>query len=520
MKELREIKLEELTVEQKLSFTMNMVLHGPADEEFVYDLIKKRAVGSVWIQMGHETAEKRLAKIKEIADYPLLVITDAGSGWGEYMVGKHNAVGATGSAKHAYAFGKLVGVMARKAGYNVVCDPVVDMIDGSMRSMGTDKEKVAELALAMSRGMHDGGILSIAKHYPGGVNASKVDSHMAESTSLNTESELWEHYLYPYRRLNEEGLLDGIMTKHCRFVNIDDKYPASLSKKVIDVFRTRGFNGFAITDALCMMGIRAKFSDVDAKGLALSAGNDILLPYTLENEKNYNDYLEAYKKGLISDEALDTAVKRVLEAQHKVMLLPKDAELTSDELETFKSINKDGVYERVDEGVEKTISRDGKHYFIVSVDQNSGIKDGRVDVDTFSGGWQKPKRIGEKLKELFPNSTVQFIHEFPSQYDMQTAVTNSIGYSEVIVVTFSEALAYVGPEFLTHRTVSLINAMQLTDRISTLIHFGNPRVLDELSHIKRVILGGQSVEGVDTAFEVLAGLYPAKGTPTYELKLK
>jgi hypothetical protein len=62
--------------------------------------------------------------------------------------------------------------------------------------------------------------------------------------------------------------------------------------------------------------------------------------------------------------------------------------------------------------------------------------------------------------------------------------------------------------------------MQMTDRISTLIHFGNPYVLEELPHISKVIFGGHSVESVDTSLEVLAGTYPAKGVPTCEFTLQ
>jgi len=521
MKELKELKFEELTLEQKLGLTINMALHGrDVDDEYVFAQIKKRAVGSVWIQQGIGNFKERIAKVREIADYPILIITDGESGVGDFLVGKHNAIGTTGSNKHAYAFGKAVGVTARKLGYNVVCDPVVDMKDGSMRSMGTDKEKVTELAVAIAKGMHDGGVLTVGKHYPGGKYTNSVDSHMAESTALDTADELMDYALYPYIKLWNEGLLDGIMTKHQRFVNIDDKYPASLSKTVIDILRNKGYDGFAITDALCMMSIRAKFGDVEAKGLALNAGNDILLPYFPNNEQQFNEYMEAYKSGLISNEALDAAVKRVLEAQHKTTLLPKDAELTDGDIATFNSINKDGIYTKIDEGTPKTISRDGKHFFIISVKQETDIKDGRVDVDTFSIGWQKPERIVKKIKELFPNAGYQIIHEFPSQYDMMKSLDNSLGCDQLVIVTFSEALAGTGPEFLTHRLVNLISAMQLTDRISTLIHFGNPHVLEELPHIPRMIFGGHSADSVDAALEVLAGEYPANGTPTYNFKLQ
>ena len=524
MKKLTELKFEELTLERKLGLTMTMTLHGTwrteEEMEYVYDLIRKRALGCVWVQQGYANTVEVIKKVREIADYPILIMTDAESGVGEYLVGKHNAIGTTGSTKHAYAFGKAVGVTARKMGYNVVCDPVVDMNDGSMRSMGTDKVKVAELAMSMAKGMHDGGVLTVAKHYPGGTPNIKVDAHMAESTSLSTKEELLDYALYPYIKLWEAGLLDGLMTKHCRFINIDNDYPASLSKKVIDIIREQGYEGFAITDALCMMGIRAKFGDVESKALAVNAGNDLLLPYVRENEDMLNQYKEAYEKGMINDEALDAAVKRVLATQHKTLSLPTEGDLTEDEINTFNSINKDGVYVRKDEGLCDSISKDGKHFFIIAAKQEAVVKDGKVDVDTFSNGWHKPERIVAKIKELFPNANYQIIHEFPSQNEMMTVLSNSLGCDQLVVMTFTEAFAYTGPEYLTHRMVNLISAMQLTDRISTLIHYGNPHVLEELPHIPRVIFGGHATDSVDATLEVLAGDYSANGVPTYEFKLQ
>jgi len=521
MKEIKELKFEELTVRQKLGMTIVPALHEKAaNDEFVFNMIKERAVGAVWIQQGGNEVEEQIKKVREAADYPILIITDAESGIGEYLVGKHNAIGTAGSTKHAYAFGKAVGVTARKMGYNVVCDPVVDMNAGSMRSLGTDKEKVAELSAAIAKGMHDGGVLTVAKHYPGGKAISEIDAHMAESTSADTKEMLLDYAIYPYQKLWEAGLLDGVMTRHQRFINIDDKHPASLSKAVIDIIRDNGYEGFAITDALCMLGIRAKFGDVEAKGIAVNAGNDLLLPYSAKNREQFEQYEEAYNRGLVDTEALDAAVKRVLAAQHKTMLLPTDTEISDEENATFMNINKDGVYAKTDEGVPVTISRDGKHYFIIVAKQETDIRGGKIDVDTFSNGWHKPERIVKKIEELFPNAQYKIIHEFPSPGEMFSSLTNSLGCEELVIMTFTEALASTGPEFLTHRIVNLINAMQVTDRISTLIHLGNPYVLEELPHIKRVIFGGHAIDSIETTLEVLAGEYTANGVPTYDFKLQ
>ena len=522
---MKELKFEELSTRQKLGMTFTAFLNAdertPEEDAFIVDMIKDHSLGSVWIQVGSGSVEELMKMVNDAADYPILIFTDAESGIKPFMVGRHNAIAATGNEQHAYIFGKVVGVTARKKGYNVVCDPVVDMNAGSQRSLGTDPARVSKLAEAIARGMHDAGVLNIAKHYPSANNPTGVDSHMGESVSPETKEDLLNRALIPYKHLINEGLLDGIMTSHKKMINIDPARPTSLSKPVIDIIRELGFDGISITDALCMMGIRAKFGEVDAKGFALAAGNDTILPYAGNHRKLFEDYCEAYDKGLIPDERLDEAVRRILEAQHKAMTLPKDAELTDEEIEMFYSINKDGVYAKCDEGVTPNISRDGKHFIVVMNKCEFGIEEaGKVDVDTFSGGWHNPFDIKDRLCELFPNSEIRFINEFPTQSQNYEIMRDAFGYDEIVFLTFSESLAFVGEEQLTHRFIKLMEAMQLTDRISTIVHFGNPFVLEKLPHFKRWILGGNSAGSVNACIDVLAGLYPAKGVPTYDFKLK
>ena len=130
MKKLTEIKFEELTTKQKLSMVHAAYISGKSAEEekeYIFDLIRNRALGAVWIQWNTDRAQENINKVREIADYPILIITDAESGLGDYLVGRHNAIGCTGKEEYAYAFGKAVGVTAGNMGYNVVCNPVLDI---------------------------------------------------------------------------------------------------------------------------------------------------------------------------------------------------------------------------------------------------------------------------------------------------------------------------------------------------------------------------------------------------------
>ena len=522
---MKELKFEELSLKQKLGMTLTAFMNAddrsPEEDAFVIDLIKNHSLGAVWIQWNFAGAEELLEMVKDAADYPILILTDAGNGIGQYQVGKNNAIGTTGKAEYAYAFGKTVGVTARKMGYNIITNPVLDMRPGSQASLGQDKYKVAELAEAIARGVHDAGVLTMAKHYPGAIDMSGVDSHMGESISYATEEELLDYNLYPYLHLMERDLLDGFMTSHRKLPNIDHEYPASLSKKANDIIRRQGFNGVAITDALGMMGIRAKYNEVESTGLAIAAGHEFVLPFTACNSKNYEDICTAYEQGFFTEERLDEAVKRILEAQHKAFTFPKDAELTEEELANFNAIDKSGVYAKTDEGFLPNISRNGNHYFVIMARCDMGVEaEGRVAVDTFSGGWYFPFEIEKRIKELFPNSKVTFINEFPTQRQNCRILEESLGCDEVVFITFCEMIAYLGPEHLTRRFVSLIKSMQLTDRVTTLVHFGNPFVLEELPHIPRVLIGGNSKNSTNACIDVLAGELEPMGVPTYNFKLQ
>lgn len=523
------LKLEELNTRQKLGMTLiGFVARDGGNIDYLLELVRDHALGAIWVPTTYPNRAEYIKIIKDAADYPILAFTDAGSGFDKHKVGKQNAIGSTGRPDLAYAFGKLIGASARKNGYDVICSPVLDMVDRNIpcamteRSLGQDKEKVAALAAGMIRGMHDGGILSVCKHYPGTVTGdSDMDSHMAETFSEATVEELLDYNLYPYRVLIKEGLLDGIMTKHSRFVNIDPDYPASLSEKVIGIIREQGFDGFAMTDALCMMGVLAKFGKSRTLGMAVGNGNDFALPYNEDNKFCYEALLEAYEAGVISDNRLDEAVRRVLETQEKALGLPRGVELTDEDIANFEKINTDSVYAVVDEGVGTSISKDGRHFFVVLIDQH--YDNPQLDapaVDTITTSWYKPDAIAARIKELFPNSRVDSLYELPTRAEATRVLEDNLDYEDVVFITFFNGGPYIGVEQFTPRVLTIMRAMQATNRISTIVHLGNPYVLADTPHVSRRIFGTSSSKGSLVALEVLAGNYPALGTPTYDVKLK
>jgi len=348
---------------------------------------------------------------------------------------------------------------------------------------------------------------------------------MAPAISYQTEEELIKTSLYPYIELNKQGLINGIMTGHVRMDKIDPGMPASLSRKVIDIIKNQGFDGFFVTDGLRMMSVMSEFGAVDPKGMCIEAGNTVALDWEY-TKRAYDAMVECYNKGILSDKRLDEAVKKILETQEKVFNLPEPAELTEKDIETFKMINKDSVYAKVDEGVPVALSKEGKHFFAIMVENGASVKDdGKVTIDTFSTRWVDPNHVKERLLELFPNSKCYFIDQFPSPHQNMMLLNDAMGCDDYVFFTYTDKKAYAGLDRFTSRLLAVMQAILLNaeaaGKSASVVHFGTATVLEDLpGHFPRIIIGGQSPGCVDCTLDVLAGEYEPKGHLTYDVNLK
>ncbi len=143
------------------------------------------------------------------------------------------------------------------------------------RSFGEDPKRVAHYAKLFIEAMHQRGVLTAAKHFPG-HGSSLGDTHKGFVDVTN----LWQKKeLEPYRILNDQGILDTVMVAHVFNKKIDPLYPATLSKKTIKGLLREdiGFDGVVITDDLQMGAIAHKYGLEKTLALAIGAGNDILL---------------------------------------------------------------------------------------------------------------------------------------------------------------------------------------------------------------------------------------------------
>ncbi|HPJ71607.1 MAG TPA: glycoside hydrolase family 3 protein, partial [bacterium] len=221
---------------------------------------------------------------------PLLVAVDQEGGAvnrfveGVSVFPGNRALGETGNRDWAYRQGLEIGRQLREIGVNVNLAPVLDLyeIPGNpstgIRSLGPDPARVADLGAALVRGFLAGGVIPVAKHFPG-KGAARVDSHFGLPVIDRGRSLLEARELEPFRAAFAAGL-PAAMVSHAAYPELERGkavVPATFSDRVQrDLLReSLGFRGAVVTDDLGMGAVRGSASA--AARNALMAGADLLL---------------------------------------------------------------------------------------------------------------------------------------------------------------------------------------------------------------------------------------------------
>jgi beta-N-acetylhexosaminidase len=235
------------------------------------------------------------------------------------------ALGDAGDPDVTALESRRMGATLREAGINWNLAPVVDVAINPLnpavvtlgRSFSSDPQQVIVQARAFIQGMHEAGILTSLKHFPG-HGSSRADSHqgfvdVTETADLKIE-------LAPYRALIKEGLADSVMTAHVFNRGLDPWNPATLSRFTIKRY-LRGklsYKGLVVSDDLLMGAIRQRYGVEEASVLALQASVDMLLISQNQGrvergaaERVIAGIQHALAEGRLSPKALAASIGRV-----------------------------------------------------------------------------------------------------------------------------------------------------------------------------------------------------------------
>ena len=141
------------------------------------------------------------------------------------------------------------------------------------RSFSNDILEVINNASDYIDGMHEAGMKSTGKHFPGHGSVIE-DSHLELPVDERELDELLNEDLKPYIKLNDK--LDVIMCAHVLFSKVDSKIP-SFSDTWIKVLRDKlNYKGLIFSDDLSMLG-SGNESLSNKVEMSLDAGCDMVI---------------------------------------------------------------------------------------------------------------------------------------------------------------------------------------------------------------------------------------------------
>lgn len=272
-----------------------------------------------------EQTKKLIADLKRASTRPLIIAVDEEGGRvarvannPRMQVINVGEMGKVDSERRAYLAGHRIGKYLNEYGFDMDFAPVADVLTNPAntlvkgRSFGSDAMACGNYAKAYIDGLHDFGIMSTVKHFPGHGGWEK-DSHISLSESLADLEALRRQEFVAFRKALG-GNTEAVMIAHMVFPKITkDRIPASLNRYFItDLLRKElGFQGLIITDSLAMDAVAKYFGHEEAAVKAINAGADILLmPGDLS--RAYKGVLEAVRKGIIAEARINAAVEKQL----------------------------------------------------------------------------------------------------------------------------------------------------------------------------------------------------------------
>ena len=490
--------------------------------------IRERNLGGVkvfgWNGGNVFTLASAVTEMQEAArvgphQIPLFTATDQEGGWVRHVKGAttitpgNMAIGASGLPYDSYKSAYYIARELRTLGINMNFAPTVDVYTNpeahviGPRAFSDNAAQVALLGLAYFHGMEENRVIATAKHFPGHGNASG-DSHGVLPVLSETEADLWDHDLVPYRLLIRENL-PAILSGHLSFPNIiDPDTPASLSHHFkTEMLRNRmGFRGIVITDDLYMHGAlryaqahNLSFAELCVE--AVRAGNDMIMLSRTPgfNGEVWQALMAAYSSEPSFRRRVEESVRRILRVKIRYLKPENRVPLAPDPAKVAQMLP----------------DPDGRTYFLEQAARSvTLIADGAI-----------PFQPAPSERVLLAGADGDFLREGRRRYPdadtlrLQTRDFRSVSNRDLERLRAAgrsyDAIIFClsGPETLS-LLVSLENAAAEVLVFSIL----TPVYLSEVPWVESAIaVYGWGVESFQAGFSVLSGDFDADGSLPVQL---
>ncbi len=184
------------------------------------------AMGTITPLLGIDEEGGRIARI---ANHP--------ANFGVKKFPPMGQIAASGDETRAFEAGLTIGQYLKSYGLDVDFAPVADVNTNPRnpvigdRAFGDDPETAARMVQAVIRGLHEGGVASCVKHFPGHGDTA-TDTHTGYAETQKTWAEISACEMVSFRAGIAAGT-DFVMTAHIAAPNVTGSYGTSTMSKTI-----------------------------------------------------------------------------------------------------------------------------------------------------------------------------------------------------------------------------------------------------------------------------------------------
>ena len=296
-----------------------------------------------------EQVQDLLNELQSHSRIPMLIAANPESGAnGACKEGTYIGTGAqceaAGDPSVSYDAGLVSGREITALGVNVAFAPIVDIVENwratitNTRAYGTDADTVIANTTAYVEGMRQSDtIINCIKHWPGDGTEER-DQHIVLGVN-ELQPDEWDAKFGKVYKAHIDNGVEMMMAGHIALPHYskklnpalrdEDIMPATLAEELMQglLKEQLGFNGMVVTDASHMLGMTSAKRRKDQVPGAIAAGCDMYLFFN-DMEEDFTYMLEGYRNGVITEERMTDALRRILGLKAKLGLVQKQAEGT------------------------------------------------------------------------------------------------------------------------------------------------------------------------------------------------
>jgi beta-N-acetylhexosaminidase len=237
-------------------------------------------------------------------------------------------LGRSGDVALAERFARALAAELKAVGITLDYAPVLDVHTNPKnpvigdRALSETAREVARLGSAIVQTLQAEGIAACGKHFPGHGDTS-TDSHHELPIVEHPPERLRDTEFVPFAAAIDAGVAT-IMTAHVLVPALDEKRPATLSRRIVtDVLRRElRFEGVILSDDLEMKAVATEYPVHTSSVMAIEAGCDGILICSGDHATQVaalESLIHAVENGTISESRLDDALRRQLKAKERFL---------------------------------------------------------------------------------------------------------------------------------------------------------------------------------------------------------